>query len=57
MKSWANKGIKTLEAAEAESVGNQRQKQWRQQPKKEKMPEWAETDAPSSETAPDPEQQ
>ena len=57
MKSWANKGIKTLEAAEAESVGNQRQKQWRQQPKKEKMPEWAETDAPSSETAPDPQQQ
>lgn len=57
MKSWANKGIKTLEAAEAESVGNQRQKQWRQQPKKKKMPEWAETDAPSSETAPDPQQQ
>ena len=32
MKSWANKGIKTLEAAEVESLGNIRQKQnqWRQ---------------------------
>ncbi len=57
MKSWANKGIKTIEAAEAESVGNHRQKQWRQQPKKEKMPEWVEDNTPASETAPDPEQQ
>jgi DnaD/phage-associated family protein len=57
MKSWANKGIKTLDEAEAESVGNKRQNQWQQQPKKEKMPEWAENTAPVTETAPDPDQQ
>ena len=57
MKSWANKGIKTLEEAEAEAVGNKRQKQWQQQPKKEKMPEWADNNASASETPPNPEQQ
>ena len=59
MKSWANKGIKTLEAAEAESLGNIRQKQnqWRQQPKKEIVPPWAESNAPFAETPPDADQQ
>ncbi|CZQ83719.1 replication initiation and membrane attachment [Trichococcus palustris] len=57
MKSWANKGIKTIEAAEAESVGNQKQKQnpWQQQPKKEITPAW--TEQPRTETALDQEQQ
>lgn len=59
MRKWANKGIKTIEAVEAESVGNQRQKQnsWRQPPKKEVVPAWAENTAPVTETAPDPDQQ
>ena len=59
MKSWANKGIKTLEAAEAESLGNIRQKQnqWRQPPKKEIVPPWAESNAPFAETPPDADQQ
>ena len=59
MRKWANKGIKTIEAVEAESVGNQRQKQnsWRQPPKKEVVPAWAENAAPVTETAPDPDQQ
>jgi predicted phage replisome organizer len=59
MRKWANKGIKTIEAVEAESVGNQRQKQnsWRQPPKKEVVPEWAENTATVTETAPDPDQQ
>lgn len=59
MRKWANKGIKTIEAVEAESVGNQRQKQnsWRQPPKKEVVPAWAENTAPVMETAPDPDQQ
>lgn len=59
MRKWANKGIKTIEAVEAESVGNQRQKQnsWRQPPKKEVVPAWAENTAPVTETAPEPAQQ
>lgn len=59
MRKWANKGIKTIEAVETESVGNQRQKQnsWRQPPKKEVVPAWAENTAPVTETAPDPDQQ
>ena len=59
MKSWANKEIKTLEAAEAESLGNIRQKQnqWRQPPKKEIVPPWAESNAPFAETPPDADQQ
>lgn len=59
MRKWANKGIKTIEAVEAESVGNQRQKQnsWRQPPKKEVVPAWAENTALVTETAPDPDQQ
>ena len=46
-----------IEEAEAEAVGNKRQKQWQQQPKKEKMPEWADNNASASETPPNPEQQ
>ena len=59
MKSWANKGIKTLEAAEAESLGNIRQKQnqWRQQPKKEIVPPWAESSVAVTETPLDPDQE
>ena len=59
MKSWANKGIKTLEAAEAESLGNIRQKQnqWRQQSKKEIVPPWAESSVPVTETPLDPDQE
>ena len=59
MKSWANKGIKTLEAAEVESLGNIRQKQnqWRQQSKKEIVPPWAESSVPVTETPLDPDQE
>ena len=59
MKSWANKEIKTLEAAEAESLGNIRQKQnqWRQPPKKEIVPPWAESSVPVTETPLDPDQE
>lgn len=58
MKSWANKGIKTLEAAEVESLGNIRQKQnqWRQQ-SKEIVPPWAESSVPVTETPLDPDQE
>ena len=59
MKSWANKGIKTLEAAEVESLGNIRQKQnqWRQQSKKEIVPPWAESSVPVTDTPLDPDQE
>ncbi|WP_434351060.1 phage replisome organizer N-terminal domain-containing protein [Trichococcus flocculiformis] len=59
MNSWANKGIKTTEEAEAESIGNKKQRQFsrNQQPKKEIVPPWAENSAPVTETAPDPDQQ
>ena len=56
MRSWSKTKVKTVADAEAQDVAY-KQRQNRNAPKKEKMPEWAENTAPVTETAPDPDQQ
>lgn len=41
MKNWASKGIKTAEAAIAESLSKSKQKSWQGSTKSESLPEWA----------------
>lgn len=56
MRSWLKTNVKTVADAEAQDVAY-KQRQNGNAPKKEKMPEWAENNAPASETPPNPEQQ